>query len=119
MPRGHSPRPCNRSRQFSQKPGCRVRVFLCYMIFMTITLTREQQALLSAYVARGDFSSIEEAARQLIDERITERAAEEADDVAWAEPYIHEARAAVARGDVLTLDEHKARNATRLAAIKG
>jgi antitoxin ParD1/3/4 len=87
------------------------------MTFMTITLTREQQALLSAYVARGDFSSIEEVARQLI-ERVTERAAEESDDVAWAKPYVHEARAAVARGDVLTLDEHKARNAARLAAIK-
>jgi antitoxin ParD1/3/4 len=88
------------------------------MTFMTITLTREQQTLLSAYVARGDFSSIEEAARQLIDERIAERAAEEGDDLAWAKPYVDEARAAVALGDVLTLDEHKARNAARLAAIE-
>jgi antitoxin ParD1/3/4 len=85
---------------------------------MTITLTREQRALLNACVARGDFSSIEEAARQLIDERITERAAEESDDAAWAKPYVDEARVAVARGDVLTLDEHKARNVARLAAIK-
>jgi antitoxin ParD1/3/4 len=85
---------------------------------MTITLTPEQQALLGNDVARGDFSSIEEAARQLIDERIAERAAEEGDDLAWAKPYVDEARAAVARGDVLTLDEHKARNAARLAAIK-
>jgi antitoxin ParD1/3/4 len=85
---------------------------------MTITLTPEQQALLSNYVARGDFSSIEEAARQLIDERIAERAAEESDDLAWAKPFVDEARAAVARGDVLTLDEHKARNAARLAAVK-
>jgi antitoxin ParD1/3/4 len=85
---------------------------------MTITLTPEQQALLSNYVARGDFSSVEEAARQLIDERIAERAAEEGDNLAWAKPYVDEARAAVARGDVLTLDEHKARNAARLAASK-
>ena len=84
---------------------------------VTITLTPEQQALLGNYVARGDFSSIEEAARQLIDERIAEPAAE-GDDLAWARPYVDEARAAVARGDVLTLDEHKARNAARLAAIK-
>ncbi len=74
--------------------------------------------MLSTYVARGDFSSIEEAARQLIDERIAERAAEEIDDLAWAKPYVDEARIAVARGDVLTLDEHKARNAARLATIK-
>jgi antitoxin ParD1/3/4 len=85
---------------------------------MTITLTPEQQALLSRYVARGDFSSIEEAVRQLIDERIAERIAEEGDDLAWAKPFVDEARAAVARGDVLTLDEHKARNAARLAASK-
>jgi antitoxin ParD1/3/4 len=87
-------------------------------MYMTITLTPEQQALLSTYVVRGDFSSIEEAARQLIDERIAECAAEESDDLAWAKPYVDEARAAVARGDVLTRDEHKARNAARLAAIK-
>lgn len=85
---------------------------------MTITLTPEQQALLNTYVARGDFSSIEEAARQLIDERIAERAAEEGDDLAWAKPYVDEARLAVANGDVLTLDEHKARNAARLGATK-
>jgi antitoxin ParD1/3/4 len=69
-------------------------------------------------VARGDFPSIEEAGRQLIDERIAERAAEDGDDLAWAKPYVDEARAAVARGDVPTLDEHKARNAARLAAVK-
>ena len=74
--------------------------------------------MLSAYVARGDFSSIEEAARQLLDERIAERIAEEYDDLAWAKPFVDEARAAIARGEVLTLDEHKARNAARLAAIK-
>jgi antitoxin ParD1/3/4 len=88
------------------------------MTFMTITLTREQQALLSTYVARGDFSSIEEAARQLIDERIAERAAEESDDLAWAKPYVDAALADVARGDVITLDEHEARNDARLAAMK-
>jgi antitoxin ParD1/3/4 len=85
---------------------------------MTITLTPEQQALLSNYVARGDFPSIEEAARQLIDERIAERAVEEGDDLAWAKPYVEEARAAVTHGDVLTLDEHKARNAARVAGVK-
>jgi hypothetical protein len=42
----------------------------CYEIAMTITLTLEQEAWLKAHVAHGDFSSIEEAARQLIDERM-------------------------------------------------
>ena len=81
---------------------------------MTITLTPEQIAWCKTHVSRGDFASIEEAARQLIDERIAERAVEE-DDLAWAKPYVDEALAAVARGEVVTLEEHKHRNAERLA----
>ena len=85
---------------------------------VAITLTPEQQALLSNYVARGDFPSIEEAARQLIDERIAERAVEEGDDLAWAKPYVDEALDEVARGDVISLEEHEARNDARLAVLK-
>ena len=85
---------------------------------MSITLTPEQEAWLNAHVARGDFASVEDAARQLIDERIAERAAEEGDDLAWAKPSVDEALADVARGDVLTLEEHEARNDARLATMK-
>lgn len=85
---------------------------------MTISLTPEQQAWLNAHVARGDFSSVEEAVRQLLDERIAERAAEESDDLAWAKPYVDEALAEVARGEFLNRDEHRARNAARLAALR-
>jgi antitoxin ParD1/3/4 len=85
---------------------------------MTITLAPEQHARLSAYVARGDFSSVEEAVRQLLDERIFERDAEESDDLAWARPYVDEARAEAARGNVIFLEEHEARNDARLASIK-
>ena len=85
---------------------------------MSITLTPEQQAWLRAHVERGDFASIEDAVRQLIDERIAEIAAEESDDLAWAKPYVDEAIADVARGDVMTLAEHEARIDARLAAIK-
>ena len=60
-------------------------------------------------------ASVEEAARQLIDERIAERATEEGDDLGWAKPYVDEARAAVA---LVTLDEHKSRNAARLASSR-
>jgi antitoxin ParD1/3/4 len=42
-------------------------------------------------VARGDFASAEDAARQLIDERIAEHALEEQDDLAWAKPHVDEA----------------------------
>jgi antitoxin ParD1/3/4 len=85
---------------------------------MTITLTPEQQARLEAYVARGDFPSIEDAARQLIEERLNERAIEEGDDLAWAKPYVDEALAEIARGEGISLEEHKRRNASRLAALK-
>jgi antitoxin ParD1/3/4 len=84
---------------------------------MVITLTPSQEAWLEAHVARGAFASVEEAARQLIDERIAERSFEESGDLAWAKPYVDEALADVARGDVITLEEHEARNEARLAAM--
>jgi Arc/MetJ-type ribon-helix-helix transcriptional regulator len=86
-------------------------------ILMTITLTPEQQARLNAYVERGDFSSIEEAARQLLDESIAERDAEE-DDLAWAKLYVDEALGEAAKGNVITREEHEIRTAARLAAMK-
>jgi len=46
-------------------------------ITLTLMLTPTQEAWLQAHIARGDFDSIEEAARQLIAERIAERAAED------------------------------------------
>ncbi len=86
---------------------------------MAISLTSEQQASLSAYVDRGDFSSVEEAARQLIDERIAERALEEGDDLDWAKPYVDEAIEEVARGDLMSHDEYRARVSAHLSKIKG
>jgi antitoxin ParD1/3/4 len=56
-------------------------------------------------------------ARQLIDERIAERDIEK-DDMAWAKPYVDEALAEVARGEEIILEEHKARNAAGLAALR-
>jgi antitoxin ParD1/3/4 len=81
---------------------------------MSITLTPEQEAWLQAHVSTGDFASIEEAARQLIDEREIE-----ADDLAWAKPLVDEGLAALGRGVFISLEEHKARNAARLAALRG
>jgi antitoxin ParD1/3/4 len=85
---------------------------------MSITLTPEQEAWLNARVASGDFASVEEAARQLINERIAERAAEASDDLAWAKPFVEEARAAVARGEFVSLEEYKAFNAALLASLR-
>lgn len=56
--------------------------------------------------------------RQLLDERIAERMTEESDDLAWAKPYVDEAHIEVARGNVISREEHRARNAARLAAMK-
>ncbi len=85
---------------------------------MAITLTPDQEAWLKTHVATGDFPSIEEAARQLIDERIVERELEK-DDLAWAMPLVEEGLTALERGEFISLEEHKARNAARLAALKG
>ena len=81
-----------------------------------ITLSADQEAGLAALVAAGDFASVEEAARALLDERLAERQIED-DDMAWAKPYVDEGLAALERGDTITLEEHKARNAARLAAM--
>jgi antitoxin ParD1/3/4 len=84
---------------------------------MTITLDPDQEAWLEARVASGDFASVEEAARRLIAERIAELALEESDDMAWARPYVDEALAEVERGEVMSLEEHEARNDARLACM--
>jgi antitoxin ParD1/3/4 len=85
---------------------------------MTITLHPDQEARLKTRVAKGDFASIEEAARQLIEEALVERALAESDDMAWAKPFVDEALAQVERGEVISFEEHETRNDARLAAMK-
>jgi hypothetical protein len=68
---------------------------------MNIKLLPEQEEWLNARVANGDFASPEAGVRQLIAERM----AFESDDFAWAKPYVDEARAAAARGEVLSLED--------------
>ena len=88
---------------------------------MSITLTAEQEAWIKAHVVTGDFASVEEAARQLIDDRIAELANDEGDehdDMAWAKPLVDEGLAALESGDFITLEEHRARNAARRAALR-
>ena len=84
---------------------------------MMITLTADQEASLSALVAAGDFASIEEAARALLDERLAEREIED-DDFAWAKPFIDEAEADIARGAVISREEHDASIKALLASMK-
>ena len=85
---------------------------------MTITLKPEQEIWLAAHVASGEFASIEDAVIQLLDERIAERDIEN-DDLAWAKPLIDAGVAALEAGQSISLEEHKRRTASRLAALRG
>jgi antitoxin ParD1/3/4 len=85
---------------------------------MTITLRPDQEAWLRARVADGDSASVEAAAHRLFDRVIAEEAYVEPDDMGWAKPLVEEARAAVARGEFLSLDEFEARSAALLASLK-
>lgn len=89
---------------------------------MAIVLTPQQHTWLADHVASGEFPTIEEAVRQLLDERIAERAAEEEeeedeDDLAWAKPLVDEAIAQIERGEFMTLEEHEASIDAHLAAL--
>jgi len=84
---------------------------------MRITLTPEQETSLQIYVKGGRFASVEAAARQLIELGLMELDAE-TDDLAWAKPLVDEAREAVARGEVVTLEEHRAHIAKILSTLE-
>ena len=84
---------------------------------MKIELSSDQQAWLEARVADGEFPSIEAAVGSLLDaQRVWESALEE-DDLEWAKPLVDEALAQIERGEVLTAEEFKARNAARRARL--
>ena len=82
---------------------------------MNIVLPPEQERWLNARIAEGQFTSPDAAVQQMIAERM----AFEADDFAWARPYVDEARAAVMRGEVVPLDDAIADIDTHLATLKG
>jgi antitoxin ParD1/3/4 len=85
---------------------------------MAITISLEQESWLQTQVDNGAFPSVEAAVRQLIDEKIAAADVGYDDDLAWAKPYVDEARAAVARGEFVSLEEHKAHNAALLASLR-
>ena len=82
---------------------------------MTITLRPAQQKWLEEQVAAGRFPSVDDAVAIAIAEFI--EAAD--DDLAWARPYVDEARAAVARGEVVSLEDALADIDAHLATLKG
>jgi antitoxin ParD1/3/4 len=81
------------------------------------SLTPEQEAWLRTQYSAFDAASLETAARKIIDDRIAESELE-TDDLAWAKPLVDEGVAAIERGEFITLEEFKTRNAARLAALK-
>lgn len=83
---------------------------------MTITLTPDQRAWIEAHVASGDYASVEDAARSLIDAAILDHALQE-DDLAWAKPLVDEALAAVERGEVISWEEFRAGMRANLAEL--
>jgi|EndMetStandDraft_7_1072992.scaffolds.fasta_scaffold280274_2 antitoxin ParD1/3/4 len=68
---------------------------------MKIDLPADQQKWLEAEVAAGRFASVGEA----VEMAIAGLMIDEDDDLSWAKPYVDEARAAVARGEVITAEE--------------
>jgi antitoxin ParD1/3/4 len=70
---------------------------------MMITLTPEQRERLEAAVAAGQFGSVEEAVQYAVDNLVLTSA--DLDDLSWAKPLLDEARASLARGEGLSLEE--------------
>ena len=83
---------------------------------MTITLTPEQQKRLEAAVAAGRFASVEEAVRYAVDHLVLTDA--DRDDLAWAKPYLDEARESLARGESISLEEFNAHVEQRLSKLR-
>jgi Arc/MetJ-type ribon-helix-helix transcriptional regulator len=81
---------------------------------MTITLTPEQQKRLEAAVAAGQFASVGEAVRWAVDHMIVE----DYGDLSWVKPYVDEARAQIARGESVSLEEFNAHVDERLSKLR-
>jgi len=69
---------------------------------MNIKLPSRQQQWLEDQIAAGQFASLDEALALAVADLM----AAETDDLAWAKPYVDEARASLARGDAITGEEY-------------
>jgi antitoxin ParD1/3/4 len=81
---------------------------------MNVKLPPEQQKWLEAEVAAGSFSSVDEA----LAVAVADLMAIHKDDLAWAKPYVEQARASVARGDILSGEEYFKRLNAKLQALR-
>lgn len=80
---------------------------------MNITLPREQQEWLEAQVRAGAYESIDEAVASIVAEHMLL----DLDDLDWAKPLVDEARASIARGEGMTLEEYRARMDKRFGKL--
>lgn len=83
---------------------------------MNIALPKSHADWLQARVDDGTFASMDDAVVRIVEERMED----EVDDTEWTEllASLDAARDEVASGKFLTLDEHRARNAERLARLR-
>jgi antitoxin ParD1/3/4 len=81
---------------------------------MNIRLPTEQEKWLEQQVAAGRFESVNDA----VSLAVADLMAIEGDDLAWAKPYVEEARAAAARGEVLPIDDALSDIDKHLATLK-
>jgi antitoxin ParD1/3/4 len=81
---------------------------------LNVRLSREQQEWLEAQVASGQFASVDEA----VAAAVADLMALHDDDLAWAKPYVDEARASVTRGDVMSGEEFFKRLDAKMASLR-
>ena len=81
---------------------------------MNITLPPAQQKWLEAEVTAGRFQSMDDAVAAAVAELMSIHD----DDLAWAKPYVEQARASVAHGDVISGDEFFKRLETKLDTLR-
>lgn len=81
---------------------------------MNVTLPTDQLEWLEAQVAAGRFRSVDEALVVAVADLMAMRD----DDLAWAKPYVEEARASVARGDVSSGEDFFKRLDAKLEALR-
>jgi Arc/MetJ-type ribon-helix-helix transcriptional regulator len=81
---------------------------------MNVKLPADQQKWLEAEVAAGRFASIDEA----LAVAVADLMAIQSDDLSWAKPYVDQARASVARGNVLSGEEFFKRLEAKLETLR-
>jgi hypothetical protein len=86
---------------------------MAYIDGMNIKLPSNQQKWLEAQVSAGRFGSVDDAVAVADLMEIGDS------DLSWAKPYVDEARAEVARGETVSLDDAITDIDAHLAKLKG